>query len=119
MKKFLSMLFVAIILVVGVSAAETVIYENDFSDPATLWDFTQYRLNWEVRDGGLYMTDTPTPGAGKINIKSDFGFILYNGAANLDNYVVDVDLMNARTQTGVIVRAQQNIAKQKNYAYCG
>ena len=106
MKKLLAMLFVAILLVVGVSAAETVIYSNDFSDEATLWDFTQYNIQWEVRDGGLYLTEEPTPSAGKLNMDDAFGFILYNGAADLANYVIDVDLMNANTQTGVIFRAQ-------------
>ena len=119
MKKFLVMLFAAILLVVGVSAAETVIYENDFSDPATLWDFTQYRMQWEIRDGGLYLTEEPAAGAGKINLATDFGFILYNGGTNLSNYVIDVDLMNARTQSGVIFRSQQNLVKHKNSAFCG
>ena len=119
MKKLLAMLFVAILLVVGVSAAETVIYSNDFSDEATLWDFTQYNIQWEVRDGGLYLTEEPTPSAGTLNMDDAFGFILYNGAADLANYVIDVDLMNANTQTGVIFRAQQNLAKHKNSGFCG
>ena len=116
MKKFLAILFVAILLAVGVSAAETVIYENDFSDPATLWDFTQYGLNWEIRDGGLYMTDTLAPAAPK---GTNSGHILYNAPQALDNYVVDVDFMHAGNQSGVVVRAQASKANHKTHAYAG
>ncbi len=119
MKKFLAMLFVAILLVVGVSAAETVIYQNDFSDPATLWDFTQYRMEWEVRDGGLYMTETALAAAGKVDPASTFGHIVYNNPTTLDNYVIDVDLYNARTQTGVIVRSQRDKVVHKNSGIAG
>lgn len=45
------------LLAISASAAETVIYENDFSDAATLSDFKQYRAEWEIKDGGLYLTD--------------------------------------------------------------
>ena len=54
------LLLLAAVLCLGTFAAEKVLYENDFSDPATLSDFKQYRLRWEIKNGGLYLTDTPT-----------------------------------------------------------
>ena len=62
MKKVYIALFTVLVLLfvatASVSAAEYVYYENDFSDPSTLGDFKQYRMEWEIRDGGLYLTDT-------------------------------------------------------------
>ncbi|MBR5539092.1 MAG: copper amine oxidase N-terminal domain-containing protein [Clostridia bacterium] len=119
MKKLLVMLLATVLLTFTVCAAETVIYENDFSDPATLWDFTQYRMRWEVRDGGLYMTDEPLSEAGKVNINDAIGQILYIAPEELTDYVVDVDLMKACTQSGVIVRSQANLASHKQSGFAG
>ena len=119
MKKLIVMLFAALLLILGVSAAETVIYENDFSDPATLWDFTQYRMKWEIRDGGLYMTEEATEAAGKVDIKDTIGQIIYNAPTELSNYVIDVDFMNACTQSGVIVRSQAAVASHKQSGFGG
>ena len=59
MPKCLSWVFVlgfTFLCTLCVLGAETVLYENDFSDPATLSDFTQYRHGWEIRDGALRAT---------------------------------------------------------------
>ena len=55
MKKLLLCVSVLLaFLTVSAFAAETVIYENDFSDPSTLSDFEQYVQEWEIKNGGLY-----------------------------------------------------------------
>ena len=83
---------------------EYVFYENDFSDPATIGDFTQYRGDWVIRDGRLYY-DATTEG---FDATSNFAFILYSGnhdANLLRNYTVEVDVHNSQTASGVITHA--------------
>lgn len=83
---------------------EYVFYENDFSDPATISDFTQYRGDWVIRDGRLYY-DAQTEG---FDATSNFSFILYSGnhdANLLRNYTVEVDLHNSQTASGIITHA--------------
>ncbi len=116
MKKLLTILLVVALLAIGASAAETVLYQNDFSDPATLWDFTQYGKKWEVRDGGLYMTKDNLEAAPK---GTNAGHILYNANTTMDNYVIDVDFMNVCSQSGVVVRSQVGKATHKTHAYAG
>ncbi len=88
-----------------VSAADegTVVYENDFSDPATIADFKQFRAKWEITDGKLYVTE-PAEG---IN---DFAFILLNKDVTWRNYVVEADLENIQSSTGIICRADIDLA---------
>ena len=116
MKKFLLCLCtiaLASLLAVGVFAAETVIYENDFSDPNTLSDFNQYSFEWAIKDGGLYYTGT------KTNSKADFGHILYNGGASLTDYIVEVDYMNVQTAGGVVFRSDLSKADTSSNGYYG
>ena len=98
------------LLAIGASAAETVIYENDFSDPATLSDFKQYRAEWEIKDGGLFMTDRIDPEAPKNAPSETFSFIIYQSKEKLTDYIVEVDYMNIQTMGGIIFRADQNAA---------
>ncbi len=81
-----------------------VIYENDFSDPATLADFNQYRVNFEIRDGALYVAG-PAEG---IDIAS-FGWLIYNKDVAVKDYQVDVDVYNFRTAAGIVARADMDL----------
>ena len=98
-------LALAAALAVGVFAAETVIYENDFSDPSTLSDFEQYRLEWEIKDGGLYLTENMDPTVSNQNLDTTFSHIIYKTDEVLTDYVVEVDYMNIQTAGGIIFRA--------------
>lgn len=91
-----------------VSAADEgrVVYENDFSDPATLADFKQLRSVWEIDDGKLYITGI----ADDVTDTDSFGFILLNKDVTWKNYVVEADLENVQTSTGIICRANAAIA---------
>ncbi len=83
---------------------EYVFYQNDFSDPATIADFTQYRGKWEIKNGGLYYAEVTSA----FEAASNFSFILYTGnhdANLLKNYTVEADLMNSQTAAGVISHA--------------
>ncbi len=98
---------------------ETVIYKNDFSDPSTLSDFTQYRMQWEIKNGGLYMTNTAISGAPSVNASNVYGVCLYNSKEPLDNYIVDVDFHNACTQSGVVVRSMTEFASHAQNDFAG
>ncbi|MBQ9429596.1 MAG: hypothetical protein IJU41_08650, partial [Clostridia bacterium] len=109
MKKILLSLLTVILLgaltVIGVFAAETVIYENDFSDPSTLDDFEQYIQEWEIKDGGLYITGNFLPKAKNKNIDTAFPYLIYDGGEDLKDYIVEVDYMNVQTAGGIIFRS--------------
>lgn len=86
------------------TVTDYVYYENDFSNPATLADFTQYRGDWAIRDGGLYY-DAVTEG---FKETSNFSFILFtkdHDANLLTDYTVDVDIVNSQTAAGAITHA--------------
>ncbi len=117
MKKFLVMLCVAALLAIGVCAAETVIYENDFSDPYTLWDFQQYRAEWEIRDGHLYMTDRGTDAAASPTDNNCH--LVYQSPTPLTDYIIEVDVYNARSSTGLIFNVQQDKVTAKNAGIWG
>ncbi len=105
---YLCMAVLAVLLAVSVFAEETVIYENDFSDPSTLSDFEQYRMTWEIRDGGLYLTDKVEAGIDKPALADCFAHIIYQAKEPLTDYIVEVDYMNVQTSGGVIFNAQQD-----------
>lgn len=98
------------LLAISASAAETVIYENDFSDAATLSDFKQYRAEWEIKDGGLYLTDRLDADAPNNSPATTFAHILYQSKQKLTDYIVEVDYMNVQTSGGIIFRADQDAA---------
>ena len=104
MKKLLFALVAVMLfacLAVSVSAAEYVYYENDFSDAATLEDFTQYRGVWSIVDGQLRLTDY-----GEITI-GDQAFLLFTkdeSIMNLTDYILEVDMYNVQTQGGPLFR---------------
>lgn len=77
------------LLAISASAAETVIYENDFSDAATLSDFKQYRAEWEIKDGGLYLTDRLDADAPNNSPATTFAHILYQSKQKLTDYIVE------------------------------
>ncbi len=111
MKKFLlSLCVVALsaVLALGVFAAETVIYENDFSNPATLNDFEQYCQEWEIKDGGLYLTENFLPDAEIKKLDASFAHIIYQADEKLSDYIVEVDYMNIQTAGGIVFRADQD-----------
>ena len=105
---YLCMAVLMALLAVSAFGAETVIYENDFSDPSTLSDFEQYRLTWEIRDGGLYVTDEMEESIGKPKLSDCFAHIIYQAKEPLTNYIVEVDYKNIQTAGGVIFNAQQD-----------
>ena len=107
MKKFLllvSVMLLAAMFAIGTFAAETVIYENDFSDPSTLKDFEQYRTEWEIKDGGLYITDNFITDVG-ASVETSFSHIIYKSSEKFTNYIVEVDYMNIQTAGGIIFNA--------------
>ena len=63
-----------------------VFYENDFSDPKTLADFTAYRGKWSIRGGRLWLDSMDDD-----SVESS-AFLLYSGAEtmHLKNYRIDV-----------------------------
>lgn len=92
-----------------------VIYENDFSDPATLADFNQYRVNFEIRDGALYVAG-PAEG---VDIAS-FGWLIYNKDVAVKDYQVDVDVYNFRTAAGIVARADMDlVGDESNNHFAG
>ena len=123
MKKRAVMLFAAltaaILLSFGAFAAETVLYENDFSDPTTLSDFKQYRFRWEIKNGGLYLTDTPTDTMPYGLESSMYAHILYQPKEPLIDYIVEADYMNLQTAGGVIFRADHLAADEQADGHYG
>ncbi|MBQ4150737.1 MAG: metallophosphoesterase [Clostridia bacterium] len=106
-------LVAAVLLSIGAFATETVIYENDFSDASTLSDFTEYRHEWEIRDGALYNTSTVIDGESSI-----YGHIIYNGVKDLTDYIVEVDYLNVQAAGGIIFNADgESVDHQKNGIY--
>ena len=115
MKKIIFVLCILLsaVLLLGVSAEETIFYENDFSDPSTLSDFKQYRMTWEIRDGGLYLTEEREDIVEKIT--DAFSHIILQLDEPLTDYVVEVDYMNVQTSGGVIFNADQDeVTKSPN-----
>ena len=103
------------------SKTEYVFYENDFSDPATIADFTQYRGKWEVKDGALYYSELTTG----FEATNNFSFILYSGnhdANLLQNYTVEFDVLNSQTALGVLSHCDLSQANSNSgntfYGYC-
>lgn len=115
MKKLLIALLMTIILTVTAFAAETVIYENDFSDASTISDFTQYRHAWEIKDGALYATST----ALADTVSGAMSHILYNATETLTDYIVEVDYLNPQSTGGVIIRADEELASHANNGFYG
>ena len=115
MKKLLLALITAILLSIAAFAAETVIYENDFSDASTLSDFAQYRHAWEIKDGALYATSTV------INSSATDGYshILYNSDAPLTDYIAEVDYMDVQTTGGLVFNADMSLASHIKNGFCG
>ena len=113
------LLLLAALLTVGVFSAETVLYENDFSDPATLADFRQYRLCWEIKDGGLYLTDTPTDTMPYAVSDAEYAHVLYVPEQPLADYIVEADYMNLQTMGGVIFRADGEAADEQADGHYG
>ncbi len=109
----------AAVLTAGAFAAETVLYENDFSNPATLSDFEQYRLRWEIKNGGLYLTDTPTDTMPYTTDDSAYAHILYVPKESLVDYIVEVDYMHLQTMGGLVFRADQQAADEQADGYYG
>lgn len=88
-------------LVFGAAAADFVYYENDFSDASTLADFKQFRGEWEIVDGQLMLT-----GVGGLQMDAQ-AFLLFTkdeGAINLTDYIIDVDMLNIQSQAGPLFR---------------
>ncbi|MBR5011719.1 MAG: hypothetical protein IKY12_04100, partial [Clostridia bacterium] len=96
-----------------------VIYENDFSDPATLAHFKQYRMNWEIKNGGLYLTDKFIDGTTGTSLDTSFAHLVYQAPEIYSDYVIEVDYMNVQTAGGVIFRSQQDKVDAQQDGYYG
>lgn len=98
---------------IDMSVTDYVYYENDFSNPATLSDFTQYRGDWAIRNGGLYY-DAATDG---FKETSNFSFILFSkdhDANLLTDYTVEADVVNSQTAAGILSHADLSQANSDN-----
>ena len=115
----LSMVLLFAILAISTFAAETVIYENDFSDPNTISDFEQYCQEWEIIDGGLYLTEDFNSLADVKNLDTSFAHILFKADEKLTDYIVEVDYMNVQTAGGVIFRADEDKADHQVSGFYG
>ncbi|MBQ8836522.1 MAG: copper amine oxidase N-terminal domain-containing protein [Clostridia bacterium] len=117
MKKLLLCIILTVAMfAISVGAEETVIYENDFSNPSTLSDFKQYRAQWEIKDGGLYLTENLDPG---LNVASAFSHIIYQSDEVLTDYVAEVDYMNIQTSGGIVFRSQQSSVDSQDSGFYG
>ncbi len=97
--------------------SETVIYENDFSSSSTLSDFKQYRANWEIRDGHLYVTNKGFTGTAD----GRYSHLIYQADEPLEEYILEVDMMNVQTSAGLIFNSQQSkvgTGASAFYGYC-
>lgn len=108
-------LFAASLLILCGDCAETTIYENDFSDAATLADFTAYRHAWEIRDGGLYATSQKLDG----DVSDAFSHILCSAAPALTDYIAEVDYLHAVTTGGLVFNADIDRADHGKNGFYG
>ncbi|MBE6680332.1 MAG: hypothetical protein E7598_07420, partial [Ruminococcaceae bacterium] len=112
----LSAMLLAFSMAMIVNATEYVYYENDFSDAATISDFTQYRGEWVIENGVLKLK-----GAGKVGIE-DQVFMLYtadNAIMNLTDYILEVDI-TPNALAGVLARCDTALAYAESATgYCG
>ena len=117
MKKFLIMMCLVALFAIGASAAETVLYQNDFSDPMSIFDFMTYRAVWDIRDGALYITDE--------NVKQDtvdvdnYSHIIFYTSEAYENYIIEVDMLDVQTSAGVIFNSQLSYVSAKNSGFAG
>lgn len=108
-------LFALSLMAPTLAAAEEdtfVYYENDFSSPSALDDFTMYRSVWEVRDGALWLAGEAEGYPDKPPLH---GFVLYTAKNDhLENYILEVDVLNVTTQGGPLIRCDLDQASGKN-----
>lgn len=113
----LTVMLVVLCMVVSAGATEYVYYENDFSDPATISDFTQYRGEWAIENGALKLK-----GIGKGLGLDDRVFMLYTGddaIMNLTDYILEVDV-TPNAFAGVLARCDLARAyAESEGGYCG
>jgi len=113
----LSAMLLALCFAVYAGAAEYVYYENDFSDPATLSDFTIYRGEWDCVDGKLMVV-----GLGELTLEQQ-AWMLYSkdeGIMNLTDYILEVDMNSIQTQAGPLVRCDiDNCIPKSDNGFCG
>ncbi len=120
MKKLFAIAIMAAMLVfsfvICANADEYVYYENDFSDAATISDFTQYRGEWAIEDGVLKLK-----GAGNVGIE-DQVYMLFtadDAIMNLTDYIIEVDI-TPNALAGVLARCDLDLAYAESATgYCG
>ncbi len=121
MKKLFATMLIAVLLVlcmaVTAGATDFVYYENDFSDPATISDFEQYRGEWAIEDGALKLK-----GTGKGIGYEEQVFMLYTAdeaIMNLTDYILEVDV-TPNAFAGVLTRCDVERAYAESATgYCG
>lgn len=94
MRKLLALLFAAAILAIGISAAETVIYENDFSSE----DLSAFRMygTMQVVDGALKAVGTGTSAYVAYELPDE-----HKGK----DYIVEVDYLDCNKMGGILIGA--------------
>ncbi len=106
MKKIISLIVILVVFISSFTLCVTaqteedkwLYYENDFSDATTLGDFKQYCANWEIKDGVLQIASKKT-GFG------DNTWVLFNTEDKLTDYIIEVDMLDHQTSSGVIFRS--------------
>ena len=108
MRKLFALLIAAIVLAIGVSAAEIVVYENDFSQD----DLSSLRMrgSMQIVNGGLKAVGTGTSAYVAYDLPDE-----YKGM----DYRVDVDIYNNTAMAGVLVGATSDTLKQEPSYFSG
>ena len=87
------------------------LYENDFSDAASLDGFTQQRGEWVIEDGKLYLAS--------LNEGCVFSYIAYTGDETgyvglASDYTVEVDLYDVMAAAGVLTYVDTSLFSGEN-----
>ena len=108
MRKLFALVFAVIVLAIGVSAAEIVVYENDFSTS----DISDLRMHGTMRvvDGGLKAIGSGASAYVAYELPKE-----YEGM----DYRVDVDIINNTAMAGVLVGATSDALKNEPSYFSG
>ncbi|MBR5538267.1 MAG: family 43 glycosylhydrolase [Clostridia bacterium] len=108
MRKLFALLFAVIVLAIGVSAAEIVVYENDFSEDDL--SFLRMYGSMQIVNGGLKAVGSGTSAYVAYDLPEE-----YKGM----DYRVDVDIRDNTAMAGVLVGATSDTLKQEPSYFSG
>lgn len=93
------------VLVITVGATDkwdlsgiTEVYRNTFDSETSIKEFSEYGGDWTVKNGRLYLQSGT----------NQHSFMVYTGEEKLtemEDYILDVDMYNIRSQAGVVIRS--------------